>query len=354
MVSELPLAPANQNRILVVDDDADVRGVLRRVLTAQGFEVADAGSVDAALDLIHTSGAFPLIVSDIHMPGRDGISLLREILQRQPDTAVMMLSGDADVTTAVRCLTIGAVDYLTKPVMVEEVRARVSRALETRRLTLEVRRFEETYRRDLEHRVSELSRKNQTMFLAQVQMAVRMLEAKDAYTRGHSQRVAEYAVATARTMGLDAAMLDEIRLGGELHDIGKIGIRDAVLHKPGPLTTEEFDEMKRHTTDGDEMLGVLREDHPELLHIVRWHHERMDGSGFPDGLPGHRIPLAARIVSVVDAFDAMTSTRAYSTEQGAGPAFAELERCMGRQFDPEVVRAFRATYSRHDSLPLQV
>lgn len=339
---------------MVVDDDAAVRDVLRRVLQAQGFDVIQASSTDMALETIGRDGTVPVVVSDIHMPGRDGIALLRAVLERYPDTAFLMLTGDADVTTAVECLKLGALDYLTKPVIIEEVRARVARVIETRRLKLEVRRFEENYREDLERRVAELSRKNKAMFLAQVQMAVRMLEAKDPYTRGHSQRVAEYAVATGHVLVLDRALLDELRLGGELHDIGKIGTRDAILHKPGRLTEEEFVEMRRHTTDGADMLSVLREDHPEVLAIVRSHHERMDGTGFPDGLKGEEIPLCARVVAVADAFDAMTSTRSYRLKQGAEPALLELDRCAGPHFDPVVVAAFRDAYPDHDRLLLPV
>ncbi|MGH7594600.1 MAG: HD-GYP domain-containing protein, partial [Gemmatimonadales bacterium] len=190
--------------------------------------------------------------------------------------------------------------------------------------------------------------------LAQVQMAVTMLEAKDPYTRGHSRRVAEYAVATGRRMNLAPTLIEQLRLGGELHDIGKIGTRDAVLHKPGPLDAEEFAEIRRHTVEGEAMLSVLRADHPEVLHIVRWHHERLDGSGFPDGLLAHQIPIAARIVSVVDAFDAMTTSRAYRTQQGNDVAINELHRGAGKQFDPVVVAAFLAAYPDPAALPVRV
>jgi response regulator RpfG family c-di-GMP phosphodiesterase len=326
--------------ILVVDDDANVRRAVSRALAATGHEVVEADSVDAALSALERFGGVPLVVSDIHMPGRDGLALLKEVRARYPDTAVIMLTGDADVSTAVACLKTGAVDYLPKPVLVEEVRARVSRALEQRQTTLELQRLREAYQRDLESQVRELSRKNQEMFLAQVQMAVRMLEAKDPYTRGHSGRVAQYAVATARRMGLDPAFIEQVRMGGELHDIGKIGTRDAILNKPGRLTPEEFAEVRRHTTDGEAMLEVLRADRPEVLAIVRWHHEHMDGTGFPDGLKGVAIPLSARIVSVADAFDAMTSTRTYHEMSDADFALAELERHRGTQFDADVVTAF--------------
>jgi putative two-component system response regulator len=255
-----------------------------------------------------------------------------------------MLTGNDDVAIAVECLKIGARDYLSKPVQGQEVRARLEKAMAERNLTLEIRRLRESYQADLEKQVRDLAHKNQSMFLAQVQMAVTMLEAKDPYTRGHSRRVAEYAVATGRALGLAPAMVEQLRLGGELHDIGKIGTRDAVLNKPGPLTEEEFAEIRRHTVEGEAMLSVLRDDHPEVLHIVRWHHERLDGTGFPDGLRGGEIPLAARIVSVVDAFDAMTSTRAYRGLQSTESSLVELQRSAGNQFDPDVVRAFATAF----------
>ena len=188
------------------------------------------------------------------------------------------------------------------------------------------------------------------MFLAQVQMAVTMLEAKDPYTRGHAHRVSQYTEATARTMGLDEPLVQQLRLGAELHDIGKIGTRDAVLNKAGALTAAEFAEMRRHTIDGEAMLEVLRADHPEVLAIVRSHHERIDGTGFPDGLVADAIPKSARIVSVVDAFDAMTSTRTYRKKQGGQVAMAELERGSGSQFDPSVVVAFRSVFPEVASL----
>jgi cyclic di-GMP phosphodiesterase len=354
MVDDALNSPSRSaTRILVVDDDAQIRGVLIRMLGAEGYEVVAAAGTDDALAWLATNGEVPLVLTDLHMPGRDGVSLLRELSARHPDTAVMMLTGDDDVANAVECLKIGAYDYLTKPMQVQEVRARVDKALAERRMTLEVRRLRARYQEDLERQVRELARKNQAMFLAHVQMAVTMLEAKDPYTRGHSQRVARYAVGTGRQLGFGAAMLEQLRLGGELHDIGKIGTRDAILHKPGRLTDEEFAEMRRHTVEGEAMLSLLRDDHPEVLHIVRSHHEYYDGNGFPDGLVADQIPLPARVVAVVDAFDAITSTRAYRTEQGAERALEELTRHAGRQFDPQVVTAFLEAYPDHSQLPLR-
>jgi putative nucleotidyltransferase with HDIG domain len=175
-------------------------------------------------------------------------------------------------------------------------------------------------------------------------MAVRMLEKKDEYTRGHSQRVSRYAVRTATLLGFAGDALDQIRLGGELHDIGKIGTRDAVLRKPGPLTPMEFEEMKQHVIEGEEILEPLRRDHPLVLQIVRSHHERVDGSGFPDGLRGHAIPMPARIVAVADAFDAMTTERTYRIPVAARDALAELKRLSGIQFDTDCVAAFARAF----------
>ena len=190
--------------------------------------------------------------------------------------------------------------------------------------------------------------------MGQIQMAVRMLEKKDGYTRGHSQRVSRYAVKTATLMGFSGTVLDQIRLGGELHDIGKLGTRDAVLHKPGPLTPVEFEEIKRHVLEGEEILEPLRRDHPLVLQIVRSHHERLDGSGFPDGLKGGAIPVAARIVAVVDAFDAMTTHRAYRDPRTTQDAMEELVRFAGLQFDREVVLAFRRAFPDPEKLPILV
>ncbi len=341
-------------RALVVDDDTLVRRTLARVLQSAGFETLEAGNGREALALLESTGGVPLIVSDINMPEMDGITFLREVNRRWPDSAVLMLTAVADVDTAVQCMKAGASDFLPKPVRVAEVRARLEKALETRRLVLENRFLQQNYQTRLEASVRELGQRNKEQFLGQIQMAVRMLEKKDIYTRGHSQRVSRYAVKTAVLMGFTGEALEQIRLGGELHDIGKIGTRDAVLQKPGPLTAAEFAEIKKHVTEGEEILQPLRREHPLVLQIVRNHHERLDGSGFPDGLRGEAIPRVARLVCVVDAFDAMTTNRTYRSPRLPGEAMEELRRFAGVQFDPEVVDAFHQAYPDPDKLPIDV
>jgi putative nucleotidyltransferase with HDIG domain len=232
--------------------------------------------------------------------------------------------------------------------MMEEVRARVDKALEKRQLVLQ-NRF---YQKNLETRVRELDRRNKESLINGVQTLVHALEAKDAYTSGHSSRVSRYAVKTAVHLGYVGELLEHIRLGAELHDIGKIGTREAVLHKPGPLTPEEFEHIKEHTILGEKIVAPFLNESTIALRIVRSHHERMDGAGFPDALHGDGIPREARIVAVVDAFDAMTTNRAYRPSRSFPEAIDELRRCAGTHFDPEVVDAFAGAFPDLVALPV--
>jgi putative nucleotidyltransferase with HDIG domain len=341
-------SPAGSARCLVVDDDDMVRHALVRVVEGQGLACVQAGSGRAALDLLEREGEVPVIITDIHMPEMDGLEFLRQVRQRWPDSAVIMLTAVADVETAVACMQLGAVDYIAKPVIVDEVRTRVTRALEKRELTLQ-NRF---YQKHLESRVRQQAQRIRELFLEGVQTLAHALEAKDAYTRGHSKRVSWYAVKTAVSLGFTGDELEELRLGAELHDIGKIGTREDVLNKPGPLTPEEFRHIAEHTTLGERILAPLARESPRVLRIVRSHHERMNGSGFPDGLAGEAIPLEARVVGVADAFDAMTTNRTYRALRSPVVAIEELRRCIGEQFDPRVVDAFLRAFPDPSQLPV--
>jgi response regulator RpfG family c-di-GMP phosphodiesterase len=323
-----------------VDDDEAVRHALARMVQGHGLATIEAASGAEALEILQREGEIPICISDVHMEEMDGITFLRHALQLFPDMAIIMLTGVADVTTAVECLTLGALDYISKPVVMDEVRARMDKALEKRRLVLQ-NRF---YQKHLETRVRELDRRNKESLINGVQTLVHALEAKDAYTSGHSSRVSRYAVKTALHLGYVGDMLDHIRLGAELHDIGKIGTREAILNKPAPLSPEEFAHIKEHTLLGEKILAPFLSESVTALRIVRSHHERMDGAGFPDGLQGDGIPREARIVAVVDAFDAMTTNRAYRPSRVFPDAVDELHRCAGTHFDPEVVRAFTGAF----------
>jgi cyclic di-GMP phosphodiesterase len=335
-------------RCLVVDDDAQVRRSLVRVIQAHGLATLEASSGAEALALIEREGEVPICISDIYMPEMDGVTFLREALERWPDMAIIMLTGVAEVATAVECLKLGALDYISKPMLVDEVRARVDKALEKRELVLQ-NRF---YQQNLEGRVRELDRRNKQSLINGVQMLVHALEAKDAYTSGHSTRVSRYAVKTAIQLGWTGDRLEHLRLGGELHDIGKIGTREDILNKPGPLSPEEFQHIKGHAALGERILAPFLGESPIVLHIVRSHHERLDGAGFPDGLSGARIPHEARIVAVVDAFDAMTTNRAYRSSRSPAEAVQELQRCAGTHFETEVVEAFLRAYHDVSLLPI--
>lgn len=343
-------APPVVAQCLVVDDDPQVRDALVRVVQSQGLTCISASSADEALATLARQGEVAVLISDIRMPGRDGVELLEEVRRRYPDAAVIMLSAVADVQIAVDCLKKGALDYIAKPMILGEVQARVAKALEKRELTLQNR----YYQKHLEEEVKRQRARIQELFLEGAQTLAHALEAKDAYTRGHSQRVREYAVRTAVLLGYTGDFLDNIRLGAELHDIGKIGTREDILNKPARLTPDELRHVMEHTVLGEKILAPLAHDRPVVLRIARSHHERLDGDGFPDGLGGADIPIEARIVAVVDAFDAMTTNRAYRESLVPAAAFKELKRCTGPQFDPTVVDAFCEAFPDPAKLPIHV
>ncbi|HET9004349.1 MAG TPA: HD domain-containing phosphohydrolase [Gemmatimonadaceae bacterium] len=327
---------AEAPRCLVVDDEPRLRQVLVHLMQNDGFSCREAGNGAEALAVLQKE-SIPLVLSDLRMPQIDGIELLRQTRARYPDTAVVMITAVADVEVAVSCLAMGAMDYLTKPFHLEEVRARVSQALEKRRLILENRDYQDR----LEERVAVQARRLEDLFLASVQSLAEALEVKDPYTRGHSIRVSHYSSAIARVLNLDTDVVRQIELGGQVHDIGKIGVREAVLNKPGPLTDEEYAHIMTHPLVGWRILGPLLSEAPLSLSIVRSHHERWDGRGMPDGLAGADIPLEARITAVADSYDAMTSGRPYRLAQlTPAEAVEEIRGNSGKQFDPAIVQAF--------------
>jgi response regulator RpfG family c-di-GMP phosphodiesterase len=319
---------------LIVDDEPRLRQVLVHLMRNDGFTCLEAENGDEAIAVLERLPV-TLVMSDLRMPKLDGMALLRQIRARWPDTAVVMITAVADVEVAVSCLAVGAMDYLTKPFHLEEVRARVAQALEKRRLVLENRGYQESLR----EKVAIQARRLEELFLASVQSLAEALEVKDPYTRGHSVRVSHYSSVIAKEMGLGGELLRRIELGGHVHDIGKIGVREDVLNKPGKLTTDEYRHIMTHPMVGWKILAPLLGDMPEALNIVRSHHERFDGRGIPDGLAGTSIPIEARITAAADSFDAMTSDRPYRPGLSMEEALTEIVRCSGSQLDPRVVDA---------------
>ncbi len=320
--------------ILVVDDEESVRRLLITQLTDEGYRCHEASNARQVLDELHGNN-IGLVMLDIKLPGKSGIELLPEIKSAYPDISVIMLTATADMKTAIQCLKRGAYDYITKPFELAEITLSVARAFEKRRLELE----NKEYQQHLEEKVAEQANKIRASFLNAITALAYALEAKDAYTSGHSQRVSNLSVAIARELNLPQSQINELRLAGLLHDIGKIGVRESVLNKPGRLTRKEFAMVKRHPEIGEHILRPIV-DSADILEAVRNHHEHYNGSGYPDGLKNNEIPLAARILAVSDAYAAMTSERPYRKSMSADAALDEIARHKGTQFDPEIADTF--------------
>ena len=332
---------AAPTRILIVDDDASVRDVISVLLQEEGYECRTASSAEAALD-IAAAEAPPLVISDMKMPGRYGIWLLEAFRERYSETAVIMLTGYGDTEAAVDCLRRGAVDYLLKPPKLTDLIRAIERALAKRRIELARKRYQKKLERKVRDRTGELRtalRNIQGTYQTTLLALVRALDAREHETSDHSQRVVKYTEHIAERLGLRGPELEEIGRGALLHDIGKIGVPDAVLLKPAKLTPEEWKEMRRHPDIGYDMIRSI-----EFLNtpaaIVLSHQERFDGRGYPRCLRGEEIHIGARIFAVADTLDAMTSDRPYRKGTTFENAVDEIERCAGSQFDPEVVRAF--------------
>jgi cyclic di-GMP phosphodiesterase len=304
-------------KILIADDEAAVRTLLRRILESAGYQVVAAGTGQEAISLAGTEHP-DLFILDISMPDQDGVEICRQI-KGDPGThltPVIHVTGQTQRDDRLRALEAGSDEFVAKPFDVEELLVRVRSLLRTKLLT--------------DHLVSD-----EAVLVA----LSRTVEARDHYTERHLHRVAGHSVSVARMLGMSERDVESIRLGGLLHDLGKIAVPDRILHKPAALGRAEFAMVKVHPEVGAEIVRPLRPfDGPEpaVLH----HHERFDGRGYPYGLRGTDIPLPARIVAVADSFDAMTTNRSYRTAMSAGDAMQRLRDGRGEQWDPEVVEAF--------------
>jgi response regulator RpfG family c-di-GMP phosphodiesterase len=321
-------------RVLIADDDASIRAVLRTLLAEDAFTVREAQDGAEALRIFVADGA-DLIFSDLQMPAMGGLDLLRRVRALDDTVAFIILTGAGTVENAVEALRLQADDYLIKPFHIDEVLLAAERAVSYRRLLRENR----GYQRQLEERVAEQAGQLEALLIDALRSLATAIETRDDYTGGHVERVARYATATGREMGLAGEELRSLWVGALLHDVGKIGVRDEVLKKPAPLTYDEYEEMKRHPEIGAgimERSSFLRPGLPAVLH----HQERFDGSGYPYGLRGEAISLQGRIVAVVDTYDAIVSSRPYRNGSTCEHAMEEILRNAGSQFDPQVVEAF--------------
>jgi putative nucleotidyltransferase with HDIG domain len=334
-------APTRPASILVVDDEAPMREVLLRNLRTGGYQLRSAGSVQEAWAVLESEPA-DLVLSDIMMPGGSGLELLERIKARYPDTAVVMVTALADIQAAIDALKLGAADYLLKPFTLDQVDLSVSRALELRRLTLENRAYQAELERKVAEKTRALTRALEEMeatYDATIEVLGAALDYRDSETEGHCERVTRYTVALAEAMGCTAEQTRQIERGAYLHDLGKIGVPDSILLKPGKLTAEEWAVMRSHAEKGYLMLrdiAFLK----EAAEIVYSHQERYDGTGYPRGLKAEQIPLGARIFAIADTLDAMTTDRPYRRGLTFEQSVQEVIRYSGRQFDPLCVEAF--------------
>lgn len=339
---------AAKPRLLAVDDDASISALLCEKLSSQGFECRSCLSGEDAVALLGQE-SFGLVISDLRMPGMSGLELLEQVRKKYPHLAFLIVTGVDDIRVGIEAMKQGAADYLVKPFHLEAVVASVERALEKKRLEMEL----EKYRQQLEQMVDQRTKQLQAA-MKRIQMTYdetlealgAALDLRDNETAGHSERVSRYCLGMAKATGCSEEQLPHITRGAYLHDIGKIGIPDAILLKPGKLTEEETAVMQTHARIGYDLVSRIAFLAP-ASEIVLTHQERYDGTGYPQGQMGKEIPLGARIFAVADTLDAMTSDRPYRRALPFAAAHEEIMRESGRQFDPEVVRVFL-------SLPEQV
>ena len=333
-------------KVLIVDDETNIRELLVWILAREGYKCRTAENGLQALEMLR-SEEFDLLITDVRMPKMDGIQLIEKALELQPNIAILLMTAYPELDTAVKALKMGAFDYIVKPFAIREIEHllfSVRRALDIRRTKLE----NIEYQRNLERMVKERTDQLRKLFFKSITSLAQALEARDRWTRGHSKRVAEISVKIGEEIGLSREDLEQLNLAGQLHDIGKIGIPDEILRKPGPLTPEEFCVVKEHPEIGYQILKPLFEERPGLesgsdinvLEVILHHHERFDGTGYPSGLKGEEIPLGSRILLVADAYEAMTSDRPYRKALPLKRAIEEIRRNAGTQFDPQIAELF--------------
>lgn len=334
-------------RILVVDDEETIRLALRKFLRSRGYEVETAGSGEQALEALRKS-RFSLMLCDVRMSGMTGVQVVPKAVALDQDLAIIMLTAVNDAATATEVLSAGASDYLMKPVELAELQQAVDRALTKRGLLMEQRRLELMIREEVLLRTAELEQEKESLRRMSVGIAetlINAMEAKDVYLRGHSQRVAELACEIGGELGLDAETCDDIRVAGRLHDVGKIGIREEILHKAGPLTAEEYEHVKTHVRIGLEILAPLFHINKPLTYLEH-HHEHWNGGGYPGALSGEKISLGGRILCAADSFDALTSERAYRRPLAPIEALERLAPDVGKHLEERVFQALERVIHR--------
>jgi len=338
---EKPFRKHMADRILIVDDEVATCEVLAQRLSKEGYSCVLAHNGKEALHHFYKEN-FSLMISDIKMPEMDGLELLKKVKTLYPQMMVILMTGYAEVDTLVKALHFGAYDFILKPFDLDLVVFSVKKALDKKRLEEVVADYDQHLEELVEERTADLRRAYGMLKKAQldsVKILVEAIDAKDSYTRGHSDRVRKWSVALAEKLGFSEKKIESLEFGALLHDIGMIGIKDEVLQKQGSLNPMEYEHIQEHPLIGVKIVegGSFFKDE---IPMIRHHHERFDGSGYPDGLVGENIPLEARIISIADAFDAMSSLRPYRREMSQEDALVEMEKGKGKQFDPKILEIF--------------
>jgi putative nucleotidyltransferase with HDIG domain len=330
----------NQPHLLIVDDEVEVRSVLHDLLSL-AYQCVEAASAEEALAQLRERD-FELVISDITMSGMSGLEMIPHVKLISPDTVIVMISGMQTIESAIKALRLGAFDYLMKPFDLRQAEAAIARAFEHHELIVAKRRYENHLEELVEQRTAELDQALDSLenaYRTTLQALTAALETRDAETHGHSERVVTFSLRLGREYGLTTPQMKALEFGSLLHDIGKIGVPDAILRKPAKLTDEEWVRMREHPMHGQQILRGIKF-LEGAAKVVAQHHEKWDGSGYPLGLKAEEIDVCARIFSVADAFDAITSDRVYRQGRPYDVAAQELNEWVGRQFDPKVVEAF--------------
>lgn len=352
----------DQNQILVADDDLAIQRVVAAQLGAAGHPCQIVSSVGEALALIDSGYSPAAALLDINMPGPSGLELVEELIHRIPYLQVVMMSGNREIAVVRDALHRGAYDYLQKPFAFSDLRNTIKRALETRSLKIQ----NERYHRSLETMVMEQTHElRETRDIAMLTLA-KLAESRDTGNMDHLHRISSYSGCLARawtksdpTSTYDSSFVDQLMKSSPLHDIGKVGIPDSILMKTGPLSPEEWVVMRTHPTlGGNTLKSVLDqfEKHSFMvmaMEIAYSHHEKWDGSGYPRGLSGETIPLSSRIVSLADAYDAITSTRPYKKAYTHSEAVERIKADRGTHFDPRIVDIFLEIHEQFDEIRRQ-
>jgi putative nucleotidyltransferase with HDIG domain len=330
-----------EDRILIVDDEVTLTNIITRRLIKEGYSCVTAHNGREALSQFYKN-RFSLIISDIKMPEMDGMEFLKQVKAIHPAMMMIMVTAYPEIDMAVEAMRLGAYDFLIKPVDLDLMVFSVKKALEKRKLEMEVEAYHMNLERLVEERTEKLSESYRILkkaHLDSVKVLTEAIEAKDPYTRGHSDRVRRMSLQIAMALGFSKERLETLEYGALLHDIGKIGIKDDVLQKQGPLNPQEYQTIREHPLIGVKIVEGV-DFFNDKIPIIRNHHERYDGNGYPDGLIGEAIPIEARIIAVPDAFDAMNSTRPHRRASPLEEILMEMERLKGKQFDPTILEIF--------------